>query len=150
MPASRRRNDVAAVAKPPWPRAEAGSWRSRHDEAPFFQYPGAHIMSRLARTTAFLAALATLAAPLAAQAQANGAPVTRAQVYGELEQIEQAGYDPHKISPHYPADIQAAQSKLQPAEANVVDSGYGTAGSGSVASGNRMSAGARQSLFAHH
>jgi hypothetical protein len=107
-------------------------------------------MSQFARTTAVFAALAALAAPLAAHAQSSAAPVTRAQVNAELVQVEQAGYDPHKISAHYPADIQAVQGTVQATTPNAAESGYGTVSDGSVASGSRLSADAQHNLFGHH
>jgi hypothetical protein len=107
-------------------------------------------MNQFARATTLLVALGALAAPLAAHAQSNAAaatPVTRAQVHDDLVRTEQAGYDPHKVSPHYPADIQAAQARLQPQAA---DSGYGMPGDGSAASGVRTPADVQQKLFSHH
>ncbi|BCZ81876.1 membrane protein [Paraburkholderia terrae] len=54
---------------------------------------------------------AALAAPVAVFAQSNQ-PVTRAQVRAELVQLENAGYKPGLASPHYPADIEAAQARV--------------------------------------
>ena len=54
---------------------------------------------------------AVLAAPVASFAQSNQ-PVTRAQVRAELVQLEKAGYQPGHADPHYPADIQAAQARV--------------------------------------
>jgi hypothetical protein len=54
---------------------------------------------------------AAIAAPVAAFAQANQ-PMTRAQVRAELVQLEKAGYQPGHADPHYPADIQAAQARV--------------------------------------
>ncbi|GAB2889916.1 hypothetical protein GCM10027093_26090 [Paraburkholderia jirisanensis] len=107
-------------------------------------------MTQFARATTLLVALGALAAPLAAHAQSDTAPVTRAQVHDDLVRIEQAGYDPHKVSVHYPADIQAAQAKLQSQASGGADSGYGTPSDGSVASGIRTPADAQQKLFSHH
>ena len=111
-------------------------------------------MTQFARAPTLLVALGALAAPFAAHAQSDaapvmpGMPVTRAQVHDDLVRIEQAGYDPHKVSVHYPADIQAAQAKLQASGA--AESGYGTPGDGSAASGIRTPADAQQKLFGHH
>ena len=54
----------------------------------------------------------TVALPVLAGAQENGAPVTREQVRAELVALEKAGYHPGKPSPYYPADIQAAEAKV--------------------------------------
>jgi hypothetical protein len=107
-------------------------------------------MTSLVRATAVFATLAAFGAPLAAHAQSNDAQLTRAQVRADLVRVEQAGYDPHKVSPHYPADIQAAESRLHPESADAAESDYGTAGSGSTASGRRTLTGAPVNVFAHH
>ncbi|HEY1216660.1 MAG TPA: DUF4148 domain-containing protein, partial [Bryobacteraceae bacterium] len=52
-----------------------------------------------------------LAAPVASFAQSNQ-PVTRAQVRAELIQLEKAGYQPSRSDIYYPADLQAAQSRV--------------------------------------
>ena len=57
-----------------------------------------------------------LAAPALANAQSttqstNG-PVTRAEVRSDLVRIEQAGYNPGRKDPYYPADIQTAEAKV--------------------------------------
>ena len=57
-----------------------------------------------------IVAASALAMPIAAFSQTDGT-VTRAQVRAELQQLEQAGYDPAKgENPNYPADIQAAEA----------------------------------------
>ncbi|RQS64367.1 DUF4148 domain-containing protein [Burkholderia sp. Bp8963] len=63
-------------------------------------------------------AATALSASFGAFAQST---VTRAQVRNELVQLENAGYKPGLSSPHYPADIQAAQARVQGAD----NSGYG-------------------------
>ncbi|SEB95063.1 protein of unknown function [Burkholderia sp. WP9] len=85
--------------------------------------------------TSFIQAVvvaAALAAPVAVFAQSNQ-PVTRAQVRAELVQLEKAGYNPGLASPYYPADIQAAQTRV----AKQNDSAVGGAVSGSSVSGAR-------------
>jgi len=85
---------------------------------------------------------AAIAAPVMAFAQSNE-PVTRAQVRQELVQLEKAGYNPAVANDAtYPADIQAAEQRVHAADtqtaqqAPVADtSGYGSAMSGSSASG---------------
>ncbi len=89
-----------------------------------------------------VAIAAILAAPVAAFAQAadtSQQPLTRAEVKNQLIQLEQAGYNPS--SSNDPADIQAAEQRVQAenapmAQQPVADtSGYGPATSGSSASG---------------
>jgi opacity protein-like surface antigen len=85
---------------------------------------------------------AALVAPVASFAQSNQ-PVTRAQVRSELIQLEQAGYQPGRADPYYPADIQAAQSRVaeqngtaQNGTAQAAQSGYGGVVSGSSQGGH--------------
>ncbi|AJY10154.1 DUF4148 domain-containing protein [Burkholderia dolosa] len=63
-------------------------------------------------------AATALSASFGAFAQST---VTRAQVRNELVQLENAGYKPTQSSPYYPADIQAAEARVQATDA----SGYG-------------------------
>ncbi|WP_175823913.1 MULTISPECIES: DUF4148 domain-containing protein [unclassified Burkholderia] len=58
--------------------------------------------------SAVVAAVA-LSASFGAFAQST---VTRAQVRNELVQLENVGYKPSQASPHYPADIEAAQARV--------------------------------------
>ena len=92
------------------------------------------------------AALAALmvAAPAVTFAQQtdNNAPMTRAEVKAQLQQLEQAGYDPTANDPDYPANLQAAESRVAPqqglaqAQTPATDtSGYGPATSGTTQSG---------------
>lgn len=80
---------------------------------------------------------AALAAPVASFAQSSQ-PVTRAQVRSELIQLEQAGYQPGRADPYYPADIQAAQARVaeQNGTAQAAQSGYGGVVSGSSQGGH--------------
>jgi Domain of unknown function (DUF4148) len=92
-----------------------------------------------------VAVAAILAAPVAAFAQAadtSQQPMTRAEVRNQLIQLEQAGYNPSDSNdPNYPADIQAAERRVQAenppvAQQPVADtSGYGPSTAGSSASG---------------
>jgi hypothetical protein len=60
-----------------------------------------------------------IAAPVASFAQSNQ-PLTRAQVKAELTQLEAAGYRPNAgTDPYYPADIQAAESRVTASNGNV-------------------------------
>ena len=83
-----------------------------------------------------VALAAVLAASVVSFAQANQ-PVTRAQVRAELVQLEKAGYNPATANDStYPADIQAAESRVQAqnpqvAQAPVADTGYGPSTNGS-------------------
>ncbi|HEY2021571.1 DUF4148 domain-containing protein [Paraburkholderia sp.] len=78
---------------------------------------------------------AALAAPVASFAQANQ-PVTRAQVRAELVQLEKAGYQPNAADPYYPANIQAAQARV---DAQNGVSQPATSGFGGVVSGSSQS-----------
>ncbi|WP_180735163.1 DUF4148 domain-containing protein [Paraburkholderia sp. PGU19] len=81
-----------------------------------------------------IVAASALAMPIAAFSQTDGT-VTRAQVRAELQQLEQAGYDPAKgEDPTYPADIQAAEARVS---AGNGATGYGGTASGSSSSGSR-------------
>ena len=61
-----------------------------------------------------IVATSALAVSAAALAQSDSqAPLTRAQVRAELQQLEQAGYNPSTGEDvNYPYDIQAAQARL--------------------------------------
>lgn len=80
-----------------------------------------------------IAAVSALALPIAALSQTD-APPTRAQVRAELQQLEQAGYDPGKgENPNYPADIQAAEARVSSQNGATA---YGGVTSGTSASGS--------------
>lgn len=64
-----------------------------------------------------------LAAPAISFAQSTTEPVTRAEVRAELIQLENAGYRPVAQDAYYPADIQAAESRVH--SGNNGASGYG-------------------------
>ncbi|MGF6837827.1 hypothetical protein QF001_001694 [Paraburkholderia youngii] len=51
-----------------------------------------------------------LAAPVAAFAQSDNAPVTRAELRADLVRLEQAGYRPTGKDLYYPDDIQHAEA----------------------------------------
>ena len=91
-------------------------------------------------------AATVLAAPALSFAQADQAPVTRAQVKAELVQLEKPGYRPGLSSPYYPNDIQSAEAHVQGADA----SGYGAQPAPVVHSGApaaAASSNARDSIF---
>jgi hypothetical protein len=87
-----------------------------------------------------VAIAAVLAAPVVSFAQSNQ-PVTRAEVRAQLIQLEKAGYNPATaVDSTYPADIQAAEARVQAqngavAQARVADTGYGASTNGSSQSG---------------
>jgi Domain of unknown function (DUF4148) len=92
-----------------------------------------------------VAIAAVLAAPVVSFAQSSQQPITRAEVRGELIQLEHAGYNPATSNDaNYPADVQAAEQRVQaqnPALAQTQTqptadtSGYGAPMSGSTQSG---------------
>lgn len=89
-----------------------------------------------------------LAAPVASFAQSSQ-PVTRAQVRAELIQLEKAGYQPGRDDPHYPADIQAAQGRVdaQNGTAQAAQSGFGGVVSGASQSGRAVPVGGPKSVY---
>src|ERR1700761_1665898 len=82
-------------------------------------------------------AAATLGAPVLSFAQSN-APVTRAEVRADLVRVEQAGYRPAGDDIDYPADIQAAEAKIDAQK----DSRSATQAYGGVAQDGASSSGA--------
>ena len=74
-----------------------------------------------------------LAIPAFAQAQDNGA-LTRADVKAQLVQLERAGYNPAGDQTTYPANIQAAQARVQ-SQQGVAATSFGGATEGTSASG---------------
>ena len=91
---------------------------------------------------------AVLAAPVASFAQSNQ-PLTRAQVRAELVQLEKAGYQPGHADPYYPADIQAAQARVdaQNGTAQPASSTFGGVASGSSQSGHRVATNGAKSIY---
>ncbi|WP_250490046.1 DUF4148 domain-containing protein [Caballeronia sp. INML2] len=71
-------------------------------------------------------AAAILSTPLASFAQSS-APVSRAEVRGELVQLEKAGYSPIAEDASYPAKVQAAETRVADVRlAQVQAEGYGS------------------------
>lgn len=101
-------------------------------------------------TTQTLLVAFALAAPVAAFAQ-NDSPVTRAQVRGELVQLEQAGWHPTAgRDPHYPDDLMAAEARVAKADGQ---DAYGGVANGTVASGRAIApalAADPSPLYDHH
>ena len=73
---------------------------------------------------------AVLVVPAVSFAQSNQ-PLTRAEVRGQLEQLERAGYRPSANDLYYPDDIQAAEARV------AQTGGYGAGTAGSSQSGAR-------------
>jgi hypothetical protein len=76
-----------------------------------------------------IAVAALIASPLAAFAQQG---LTRAQVKQDLQQVEQAGYNPSERDAFYPNNIQAAEEKLHAGAA------YGATPEGTSSSGHSL------------
>ncbi|NML32455.1 DUF4148 domain-containing protein [Paraburkholderia antibiotica] len=91
---------------------------------------------------------AAIAAPVASFAQANQ-PVTRAQVRAELVQLEKAGYQPGHADPHYPADIQAAEARVnaQNGVGQPAASGFGGVKAGSSQSSHTVATTDAKSVY---
>ncbi|HEX7935247.1 MAG TPA: DUF4148 domain-containing protein [Paraburkholderia sp.] len=95
---------------------------------------------------------AALVAPVASFAQSNQ-PVTRAQVRAELVQLEKAGYNPVGDHVDYPANLQAAQTRVDSqngtaqAAAQVANSGYGAPIAGTSQAGRPIGGNDRNSVY---
>ncbi|CAH2798235.1 MAG: FIG00455304: hypothetical protein [uncultured Paraburkholderia sp.] len=91
-----------------------------------------------------LISAAVIAAALVASFAQSNQPVTRAQVRAELVQLEKAGYNPASDRIDYPANLQAAQARVNAengtaqASAQVADSGYGAPIAGSSQAGRAV------------
>ncbi|MBN3791274.1 DUF4148 domain-containing protein [Burkholderia sp. Bp8963] len=84
-------------------------------------------------------AATVLATPIASFAQSDQG-LTRDQVKAELVQLEQNGYKPLASDAEYPANIQAAEQRIQPSQQVLTradTSGYGAAATGAAQSGRR-------------
>ncbi|KWD09939.1 hypothetical protein WM34_28305 [Burkholderia ubonensis] len=85
-------------------------------------------------------AASVLVTPIASFAQSEQG-LTRDQVKAELVQLEQNGYKPQAADSQYPADIQAAEQRIQPSQpmlAHADTSGYGAVVTGAAQSGRPM------------
>jgi hypothetical protein len=83
-----------------------------------------------------VALAALIAAPVASFAQSEQ-PITRAEVKAEVQQLEQAGYNPAAArDPQYPADIQAAEARVSAMKGQGDTSGYGSPMGGSSQAGH--------------
>ena len=84
-----------------------------------------------------IVAAAALAIPAVSSFAQSNQPVTRAEVKAQLVQIEKAGYDPAGDQTQYPANIQAAQARVN--ADNGAATGFGGAADGTSASGSHHS-----------
>ncbi|WP_042267003.1 DUF4148 domain-containing protein [Paraburkholderia heleia] len=97
-----------------------------------------------------LALSLAIAAPAISFAESTSDPVTRAQVEGQLVQLDQAGYKPSNTK--YPADIQAAEARVaaRGAMASKADSSYGGTATSTSQSGDHVSHHAWNAEYGHH
>jgi hypothetical protein len=63
------------------------------------------------RQVASLLAASALTIPAISMAQSTS-NVSRAEVRQEIRQLESAGFQPNRVSPAYPADLEAARARL--------------------------------------
>jgi Domain of unknown function (DUF4148) len=105
-------------------------------------------MKSLISAVAIVAATAALVAPVASFAQSNQ-PLTRADVEGQLAQLEKAGYNPNGEHFNYPAQIEAAQARVdaQNGSAEAANSGYGAPVAGTSQTGGAIATGNRQPVY---
>lgn len=89
-------------------------------------------------------AASIMTVPVVALAQQSDTGLTRAQIRAELVQLEKAGYNPSRgQDPYYPADVQAATTRLQatnPVPSDVATSGYGGNAGGAPQTGRHTAA----------
>ncbi|WP_321945580.1 DUF4148 domain-containing protein [Paraburkholderia sp. J10-1] len=89
---------------------------------------------KLAQSLAAAALAALVAVPALSFAQSSQ-PVTRAEVKAELVQLQKAGYNPASDDTQYPANLQAALSRLS-AENGAAASAFGGVVEGASAGGS--------------
>lgn len=82
---------------------------------------------------AFVAA--SLVAPSLSFAQ-SAAPVTRASIRIQMAALEKAGYNPAENNPNYPANLQAAEAKVERMQAQ------SNASMGGISTGEQSGSGA--------
>jgi hypothetical protein len=92
-----------------------------------------------------------LAAPTISFAQAATAPLTRAEVRAELVRVEQAGYRPSANDAYYPADIQAAETRLHAQDVTAPsNTGAGGVSDGSSQAGAPTTSAGTHSIYYGH
>jgi uncharacterized protein DUF4148 len=114
----------------------------------FFSEKGLRIMRSVIKVTLISVMLITPALAFAqtVSTRTDNAPLTRAEVRADLVRVEQAGYRQNKT--HYPADIQAAEAKLEASNGSGgVVAGTGESGVSVNATGASTTA---QMLYRHH
>ncbi|MFM0295085.1 MULTISPECIES: DUF4148 domain-containing protein [Paraburkholderia] len=79
-------------------------------------------------------------------------PVSRAQVLDQLVQLRNAGYSAHGRDPSYPADVQAAETRVSARNgaARAENTAFGGVGSGLSQSGESAANPPTKSLYARH
>ena len=108
-------------------------------------------MNKLIRAVAIATAVAAaIAAPVSSFAQSNNGAATRAEVNGQLVQLERAGYNPSNKDVHYPNDLLSAENR---AGLNGVSNSAGGVQDGSFQGGRAMGPVnanvARNDMFSH-
>lgn len=82
---------------------------------------------------------AALAIPAISFAQSGEQGLTRAQVRAQLVELEQAGYNPSNDHATYPANLQAAQARVNEQHLASGDtSGYGAPAAGTAQAGGAV------------
>ncbi|WP_408393100.1 DUF4148 domain-containing protein [Paraburkholderia sediminicola] len=89
---------------------------------------------------------AAITAPIVAFAQ-DSAPVTRAQVKGEIAQLEKSGYSPTSSDIDYPSSVMAAEARVGAQDGSAVSTAYGGKVTGSIEVGSRAAAAHAKSLY---
>lgn len=92
-----------------------------------------------------------LVAPALSFAQESNGVVTRAEVRADLVRLEQAGYHPGTNDVHYPADIQAAEARVEAQDGTTPSNTAvgGVADGSSQAGAPRAIPGAHSIYFGH-
>lgn len=104
-------------------------------------------------------AVLTLAAPIASFAQQADHPLTRAEVKAELIRLEAAGYRPASDHTQYPANIQAAERKVNQLQSaqdaanptpNLANTSFGGVATTATSSGKTNAPAGHDSIYRAH
>jgi uncharacterized membrane protein len=87
-----------------------------------------------------------ITAPIVASAQ-ESPPVMRAQVKGEIAQLEKFGYSPAGSDIDYPSSLMAAESRVGAQDSSATTTAYGGKVTGSIEVGSRAAAAHTKSLY---
>ena len=87
-----------------------------------------------------------ITAPIVAFAQ-ESAPVTRAQVKGEIAQLEKFGYSPAGSDVDYPSSLMAAEARVGAQDGSALSTAYGGKVTGTIEAGSRAAAVHAKSLY---